>query len=56
MAVAEEDTIVLGFVAAVTPDGTVRCAEVVAALARLAGVSLTVKRIERLSLELDETA
>ena len=56
MAVVEEDTIVLGFVAAVTPDGTVRCEEVVAALSRLAGVSLTVRRIERLSLELDETA
>ncbi len=56
MAVVEEDTVVLGFVAAVTPDGTVRCEEVVAALSRLAGVSLTVRRIERLSLELDEMA
>jgi hypothetical protein len=56
MAVVEEDMIVLGFVAAVTPAGTVRCEEVVAALSRLAGMSLTVRRIERLSLELDGTA
>jgi len=55
MAVVQEDTVVLGFVAAVTPSGTVRPEEVVAALSRLAGVSLTVGRVERLSLELDGT-
>ncbi|MHB9148575.1 MAG: TIGR03936 family radical SAM-associated protein [Thermoleophilia bacterium] len=55
MAVLEEETVVLGFVAAVTPAGTVRPEEVVAALSRLAGVSLAVTRVERLSLELDGT-
>jgi hypothetical protein len=55
MAVVEEDTVVLGFVAAVTPAGTVRPEEVVAALSRLAGMSLAVSRVERLSLELDGT-
>jgi hypothetical protein len=56
MVVVEEDTIVLGFVAAVTPAGTVRPEEVVAALSRLAGVPLAVSRIERLSLGLEGTS
>ena len=55
MAVVEEDTVVLGFVAAVTPAGTVRPEEVAAALSRLVDMPLVVSRIERLSLELDGT-
>ena len=56
MAVVEEDTVVLGFVAAVTPEGTVRAEEVAAALSRLAGVESVVTRVERLSLGLEGTA
>ncbi|MHB1344543.1 MAG: TIGR03936 family radical SAM-associated protein, partial [Thermoleophilia bacterium] len=52
-AVAHGDTAVIGFSAAVTPSGTARPEEVVAALSRLGGLSLEILSVERLSLELD---
>jgi hypothetical protein len=51
--VAEGDTAVIGFSATVSPVGTVRPEEIVAALSRLAGLPLAVESVERLSLELD---
>jgi len=52
-AVAHGDTAVIGFSAAVTPSGTARPEEVVAALSRLGGLPLEIRSVERLSLELD---
>ncbi|MHB0979717.1 MAG: TIGR03936 family radical SAM-associated protein [Thermoleophilia bacterium] len=51
--VVEGDTAVIGFSATVSPVGTVRPEEIVAALSRLAGLPLAVESVERLSLELD---
>jgi len=56
MVTAHGDTAVIGFTAKVTPAGTARPEEVVAALAELAGVPLKPHRVERLFIELNDAA
>ncbi len=56
MVTAHGDTAVIGFTAKVTPAGTARPEEVVAALAELAELPLTPNRVERLFIELNDAA
>ncbi len=56
MVAAHGETAVIGFTAKVTPAGTARPEELVAALAQLAGVPLRPQRVERLFIELNDAA